>query len=535
MIDKDKEFKFIKPGEIRTRFAPSPTGSFHVGNARTALFNFLFSRKKQGRVVLRIEDTDKQRSTLENEKSLMETLKWLGIEWDEGPDVSGDYGPYRQSQRLKIYEKYLKKLLEQGKAYYCFCSQEELEAQRQYQMSIGQAPTYNGKCKELSKQEVEKSLEQGRGAIIRFKTPAKKIVFEDLVKGKIEVDTSLIGDFSISKNLNSPLYNFACVVDDFEMKISHVIRGDDHVSNTPKQILLYQALDLAIPKFGHLPMVLAPDKSKLSKRKHGNVAVEDFRKMGYLPETIINFLAFLGWNPGIEREIYSMASLIKEFSLERVKKSGAIFNIKRLDYLNGFYIRQKSLQDLTQKCLVYFIQANLIEPVFESKEKVPDLTGIFGKEIIQKFTITETKQEIDFESLKKIIALYQGRLKKLSEITELTDYFFKEKLDYSKELLKWKEQSKQDIVSVLDKLEQVLSKTENKDWNKENLEKILLTQAAEWGRGIQTQDRGYFLWPFRTALTGKKASAEPFNIAEILGKQKTLKRIKEAKELISRK
>ena len=531
MIDKEKEFKFIKPGEIRTRFAPSPTGSFHMGNARTALFNFLFARNQQGKVILRIEDTDKERSTIENEKALIEVLKWLGINWDEGPDIEGDFGPYRQSKRSEIYKKYLKKLLEQGRAYYCFCAQEELEAQRQYQMSIGQSPTYNGKCRELSKQEVEKSLKQGRGAIIRFKTPAKKIVFEDLVKGKIEIDTSLIGDFSIAKNINSPLYNFACVIDDFEMKISHVIRGDDHVSNTPKQILLYEALDLAIPKFGHLPMVLATDKSKLSKRKHGNVAVEDFKEMGYLPQALVNFLAFLGWNPGTEREIYSMPSLIKEFSLERVRKSGAIFNIKRLDFLNGFYIRQKPIAKLTEQCISYLINSNLIKPIFKSEQIMPDLIGYFGKEIVQKYIITETKQEIDFESLKKIVSLYQERLKKLSEIAELTDYFFKEKLDYKKELLKWKSQSEQDIVSVLDRLEQILSKIEDKDWNKGNLEKILLTQAAEWGTGIQTQDKGYFLWPFRAALTGKKASAEPFNIAEILGKQKTLKRIREAREL----
>ena len=488
MIDKDKEFKFIKPGEIRTRFAPSPTGSFHMGNARTALFNFLFARNQQGKVILRIEDTDKERSTIENEKALIEVLKWLGINWDEGPDIEGDFGPYRQSKRSEIYKKYLKKLLEQGRAYYCFCAQEELEAQRQYQMSIGQSPTYNGKCRELSKQEVEKSLKQGRGAIIRFKTPAKKIVFEDLVKGKIEIDTSLIGDFSIAKNINSPLYNFACVIDDFEMKISHVIRGDDHVSNTPKQILLYEALDLAIPKFGHLPMVLATDKSKLSKRKHGNVAVEDFKEMGYLPQALVNFLAFLGWNPGTEREIYSMASLVKEFSLEKVQKAGAVFNIKRLDYLNGFYIRNKSIKRLAEICQPYLPQA---DPGY----------------------------------IEKIVAMYQERLKKLSEISELTDFFFKEKLEYDKKLLKWKDMSDKEITQSLDKLEKILFKIDKGDWDKENLEKILMPEAEKVG------DRGYLLWPFRVALTGKDASAGPFEIAEILGKEKTLKRLKEARGL----
>lgn len=529
---KDDDFKLKKPGEIRTRFAPSPTGSFHIGNARTALFNFLFSRNQQGRVILRIEDTDEERSTPENEKNLIEILKWLGIDWDEGPDIGGDYGPYRQSERLEIYQKYLKKLLEQGSAYYCFCLENDLEAQRQYLMSLGKPPIYNGKCHNLPEKTIKKYLEEGRPSIIRFKTSSKKIVFEDLVKDRVEIDADVIGDFSIARNLKSPLYNFACAIDDFEMKISHVIRGDDHLSNTPKQILIYEALGLSIPKFGHLPMVLAPDKSKLSKRKHGNVTVEDFKEQGYLPEALVNFLAFLGWNPGTEREIYSMASLIKEFSLERVKKSGAIFNIKRLDYLNGFYIRQKALEDLAQKCLPYFIEAGLIEPIFESKEKVPDLTGIFGKKIVLNYAIKETKEKINFDYLAGVVSLYQERLKNLSEIVELTDYFFKEKLDYQKDLLKWKNQTNNDVLSVLDKLEKILSKIKDGDWNKQNLENILLTSAAEWGRAhFQTEDRGYVLWPFRMALTGKKASAEPFDIAEILGKQKTLKRIKQAKEL----
>ena len=528
MPDSEKDFKFIKPGEIRTRFAPSPTGFLHIGNARTFLFNFLFTRSQKGRIILRIEDTDKQRSKPEHEQDIIQLLKWLGIDWDEGPDIGGNYGPYRQSERLEIYKKYLEKLLKEGKAYYCFCSQEDLEVQKQYLMSIGKAPVYNGKCAQLPKETIKKYLDKGRESIIRFKAPSQKIVFEDLVKGSIETESSIIGDFSIAKDLSSPLYNFSCVIDDFEMKISHVIRGDDHVSNTPKQILLQQALGFTTPRYAHLPMVLAPDKSKLSKRKHGKItSVESFKQEGYLAQTMVNFLAFLGWNPGTEREIFSINSLIKEFSLERVKKGGAIFNIKRLDYLNGFYIRQKSLEDLTQKCLAYFVEANLIEPIFESKEKVPNLTGIFGKEIIQKFLITETKEEIDFESIKKIISLYQERLKKLSEIPGLTDFFFKEELQYTKELLKWKDQSDEEIFSTLDALGRVLSKVDEGNWTKENLEKSILAEAQ-----ILNQNRGYLLWPLRTAVTGKKASAGPFEIAEVLGKNKTLKRIEQAQKFI---
>ncbi len=338
----EEDFKFRKPGgEVRTRFAPSPTGFLHIGSARTTLFNYLFAKKNHGSFILRIEDTDVERSKPEYERDIMDSLRWLGIEWDEGPDIGGDYESYRQSQRGEIYRKYLEKLLAEDRAYYCFCSEEELEAQRQYQMSIGETPRYSGKCAQLSPKEVKKYLSEGKTHIIRFKVPAKKVKFNDLVRGELEFDAGLIGDFAIAKNLEIPLYNFAVVVDDFEMKISHVIRGEDHLSNTPKQILLQETLALPTPKYAHLPLILGPDRSKLSKR-HEAVAISEYQRQGYLPETLINFMAFLGWNPGEEREIYSLPSLIKEFSLERVQKGGAVFNINRLDFLNGFYIRQRS-------------------------------------------------------------------------------------------------------------------------------------------------------------------------------------------------
>lgn len=401
------EFKFQTPGAVRTRFAPSPTGFLHIGSARTALFNYLFAKKNEGVFILRIENTDQERSKPEYEKDIMETLSWLGIEWDEGPILSlqnqkskiksqternetrrsknkvlfssqselqqemkqslndhqkyiGDYGPYRQSERREIYTKYLKTLLAEDRAYYCFCSEEEIEAQRQYQLSIGQPPHYSGKCSRLTKEETDKLFKEGKPAVIRFRTPVKKVQFNDLIKGEIEFDTTLLGDFVIAKNLSSPLYNFACVVDDFEMKISHVIRGEEHISNTPKQILLQEALNLPSPKYAHLPMILAPDRSKLSKR-YGAVGISEFKKEGYLPEALVNFVAFLGWNPGGDREIYSMNSLIKEFSLSRIQKGGAVFNIKKLDFLNGFYIRQKSIDKLVELCLPYFLESNFIE------------------------------------------------------------------------------------------------------------------------------------------------------------------------------
>ncbi len=494
-----EEFKFRKPGEIRTRFAPSPTGFLHVGSSRTALFNHLFAKKNKGSFVLRIEDTDTERSDPKFEKDILENLKWLGIDWDEGPDIEGDYGPYRQSQRLEIYTKYLEELLDNDKAYYCFCSEEELEAQRQYQMSQGLAPKYSGKCADLDKETVKRYLVEGKPSVIRFRIASKKVSFDDLIRGKVEFDTGLMGDTVIAKNLNTPLYNFAVVIDDFEMKISHVIRGEEHISNTPKQILLHEALGLPQPKYAHMPMILAPDRSKLSKR-YGATAVSEYKKEGYLPEALVNFMAFLGWNPGDEREIYSMNSLVKEFTLENVQKSGAVFNVKKLDFLNGFYIRQRSPEKLTELCLPYFIEAGLVAE--------------------------EKGEKFDLNLLQKIVSIYQGRLKKISEIVELTGFFFKENIVYDKSLLKWKEMSDKEIKNSLDKLEKILSKIKIGDWNKENLENALLPEAEKIG------DRGSLLWPLRAALTGKEASAGPFEIAEILGREKTLKRIKQAKELL---
>ncbi|HXK31960.1 MAG: glutamate--tRNA ligase [Candidatus Nealsonbacteria bacterium RBG_13_38_11] len=489
MISED--FKFIKPGEVRTRIAPSPTGHFHIGSARTALFNYLFSKKHEGIFVLRIEDTDQERSSAEFEKDIMESLKWLGLNWDEGPDTEEKYGPYRQSQRTDIYKKYMEKLIAEDKVYYCFCSEQDLEAERQYQMSQGLAPHYSGQCASLDKKTVKKYLDEEKPSIIRFRIAQKKVAFEDLIRGHLEFDASLMGDMVIAKSLDSPLYNFAAVIDDFEMKISHIIRGEDHISNTPKQILLQEALDFPQPLYAHLPLILGENRTKMSKRE-GSASVHDFRKEGYLPEALINFMAFLGWNPGDEREIYSLPSLIKEFSLEKIQKGGAIFNIKKLDFLNGFYIRQRSPEKLAELCLPYLAAAGL--PI---------------------------KTESD--DLVKIVSLYRERLKKLSEIVELADFFFKDKLDYEKDMLKWKEMSDKEIKGSLDKTEKLLSKIG--EWRKEKLEEVLLEEAEK------TNNRGAVLWPLRVALTAKEASAGPFEIAEILGKEKTLKRIKEAKEL----
>lgn len=512
MIAKKEE------NRIRTRFAPSPTGPLHIGSVRTALFNYLFARKNKGDFVLRIEDTDKERSKEEWESQLMKSLEWFGLNWDEGPMMSeqqkidlgnhvvnylGSHAPYRQSERTGIYKKYLQKLIDAGQAYFCFCTKEELDAQKQYLMSIGEPPVYQGKCRDLPKEKAEEYLKEGKNCVIRFKTPENlKISFIDLIRGKIEFDSSVLGDFVIAKDPENPLYNFTCVVDDAEMEISHVIRGEEHVSNTPKQIVLIRALGLEEPVYAHLPLILNTQKKKMSKRE-GKTSVTEYIEEGYLPEALINFIALLGWNPGTEREIFSLDELIAEFSLEKIQKAGAVFNLEKLNWLNGAYLRKKSLKDLTLDCLPYLEKAGFIESVS-----------------LDLFRIKETKEEVSLDWLEKVVSLYQERLKKLSEIVELVDYFFKKEPDYPKELLRWKQMSDKEVVEALNACLRVISGL--KDFKADNLQEDLFKEAEKTG------DRGNLLWPLRVSLTGKKSSAGPMEIAEVLGKEKTTERIKKA-------
>jgi nondiscriminating glutamyl-tRNA synthetase len=533
MIKKESQIE----DRIRVRLAPSPTGFLHIGTARVGLFNFLFARKHNGCFIIRIEDTDEERSRPVFEKDILEGLRWLSISWDEGPslekgqDYKGNYGPYRQSERRDIYEKYIKKLLEEDKAYYCFCPKEELEKHREYMMSIGRAPAYSGKCRELSKEEIEKNLAEKKPYIIRFKTPSKKIIFTDLIRDKVEFDSGSFGDFSIAKDERNPLYNLAVAIDDFEMKITHVIRGEDHISNTPKQILLQEALNIPSVEYVHLPLILGEDRSKLSKR-HGAVSINEYKEEGYLSESLVNIMALLGWNPGTDREIFSLPSLVKEFSLDRCQKGGAILNKKRLDWINGFYIKKSSLEKITELCIPYLVRDGLIEEIennygnlnFPNNSNSPKELKLF-KEKKRKFRIIDTKEAVDVKWIEKIIALYHERLKKISEITELTDFFFKEKLNYSANLLIWKNATEEETIEAIKALERKINKIESNKFNQENIKNEIMPEAEEKG------DRGKVLWPFRVALSGKKASAGPFEIAEVLGKEKVLKRLKQAKEL----
>jgi len=332
--------------EIRVRFAPSPTGPLHIGGARSALFNYLLARRNKGKFILRIEDTDLERSSRESERNILDSLKWLGIDWDEGPDVGGPYGPYRQTERLEKYREFAERLLQAGQAYYCYCTEEEIEARRQEFISRGELPRYNGRCSNLTEEERQEFIKQGRKPAVRFRVPHdQEIVINDLVRGQVTFESNGIGDFVIVKSDGIPTYNFAVVVDDYLMKISHVIRAEEHLSNTPRQVLLYRALGLPEPQFAHISLILGEDRSKMSKR-HGATSVIQYQELGYLPEALVNFLALLGWSPEGEEEILSKEDLIMKFSLDRVAKNPAVFDQEKLYWLNGMYIRQSSMERL---------------------------------------------------------------------------------------------------------------------------------------------------------------------------------------------
>lgn len=467
---------------VRVRFAPSPTGSLHLGGARTALFNWLFAKQHNGQFILRIEDTDAERSDIKYEESIIQGLRWLGLFWDEGPDIGGNFGPYKQSERLDIYEKYLKKLIDEEKAYYCFCSKEELEADRQAMLSQGLAPKYGGRCRHIGREETGKRLKKGESTVIRFKTPSVEIEFNDLIRGKITVNAETIGDLVIAKNLRSPLFIFAGTVDDYEMKITHIIRGEDHLPNTPKQILLQKTLGFDEIKYAHLPLILAPDRSKMSKR-YMETSLLEFKIQGYLAETIVNFLAFLGWHPKNDREIFSLDELIQEFDIKRVQKSGAVFNVEKLEWLNAQYIK--------------------------------NIDSVSLAEQLKDFIPAEWRDKKDL--LIKALHIEKERMKKLNDFKELADFFF-ELPNYDANILKWKEMTNELIIKNLKLLINEIDKISETEFNKNTFEADILTLA-------ETIGRGELLWPLRAALSGKSASPGPFDIMEALGKKETLRRI----------
>ena len=488
-----------KKENIRTRFAPSPTGFLHIGSLRTALFSYMYSKQHGGKFILRIEDTDAKREVEGAIEMIYGNLKWAGIKHDEGPDIGGPYGPYIQSQRLKIYKEYTDKLVEDNNGYYCFCSEETLEKMREEQIDKKQIPKYDRRCLNLSSDEVKEKLKSGAMFTLRMKIPDNRVIeIEDIVRGKISFNTNELDDQILLKSDGYPTYHLAVVVDDHLMKISHVTRSEEWLSSTPKHILLYEYFGWETPKWAHFPLILNSDKTKMSKRK-GDVSVEDYIKKGYLPEATINFLAFLGWNPGTEKEIYSIRELIKDFSLEKVHKSGAVFNIDKLDWLNSYYLKKMSLEELTKRII----------PFLEN-------SGFIGR------------NDYNIEYIKKIVSLEQPRLKKLSEIGERSSFFFKDP-QYSSELLVWRDMLFKDVSSSLNVSLESLSKISGNDFNRKNLETTLLKEAER----AKNKDKGRLLWPLRVALTGLEKSPSPFEVLEILGKAISLKRVETAIKKLS--
>ena len=483
---------------IRVRFAPSPTGSLHVGGARTAVFNWLFARGQNGKFILRIEDTDKSRSTMDAVRTIIAGLEWLGLDWDEGPNVGGDLGPYHQAERLPIYKEYAEKLLAEGKAYKCFCTPEELTAMRKEQEAKKQAPKYDGRCRNLPPEEVKKLEKEGKPSVLRFKIPTQgTTVIDDLVRGKVEFKNKLLDDFVIIKSDGFPTYNFAATVDDNLMKITHVIRGEDHLSNTPKQILVYQAFGFPLPKFAHIPMILGKDRSKLSKR-HGATAVTDYEKLGYLPEAMLNYLARLGWGYGDE-EIFSREDLIKKFSLDRVVKTPAIFNTEKLDWLNGHYIR-KSLP-----------------------ERIADLAEPFLMEAYTEIKKLET-EKVGLNYVIRVVKCLQDRLRVIPDIVPLSEYFFKDVTEYEKKTAE-KHFKDPNVPEILKKLKDKLSALKKFDYP--GIESAFKGLAEELNVKL-----GVIIHPTRLALTGKKVSPGIYEVVDILGKEKVLARLDAALEYL---
>ena len=347
--------------KLKVRFAPSPTGPFHIGGARSALFNWLVARHADGTFLVRIEDTDLKRSTKESEENIKDSLKWLGMNWDEGIDVGGPHGPYRQTERLDLYKKEVQRLLDEGKAYYCYCSAEELEASRKAQLDAGKTPIYDEHCRHLTEEEKAKYEAEGRKPVVRLKVRKDGVfAFDDMVRGHVEFQAAGVGDFIIMKSDGIPVYNFAVVIDDAFMEVTHVIRAEEHLSNTPRQLAIYEALGYKPPKFGHISLILGEDHKKMSKR-HGATSVTEYRNMGYLPEAVVNYLALLGWTPKGEQEIFTEEELIKQFSMKRVSSNDAVFDINKLNWINFQYMKKLDADQLYDLIFPFLVKAGYVE------------------------------------------------------------------------------------------------------------------------------------------------------------------------------
>jgi len=477
--------------QVRVRYAPSPTGHLHIGNARTALFNYLFAKHTGGKFVIRIEDTDQKRNVEGGELSQLRYLKWLGIDWDESIDVGGDYGPYRQMERLDLYQSYANDLLDRGLAYKCYMTEEELEAEREEQRAKGQVPKYSGKHRNLTKEQIEAFEKEGREPSIRIRVPDHvTYTFHDLVKGKIVFESSDFGDWVIMKKDGTPTYNFAVAIDDHLMKISHVLRGEDHISNTPKQMMVYQAFDWEIPTFAHMTLIVNEERKKLSKRdEHVIQFIEQYDELGYLPEALFNFIALLGWSPKGEEELFSKEAFIDIFDPERLSTSPAVFDTNKLKWMNNQYIKKSSEERIIHLALPYLIKAGKVEE-----------------------NMSEEKKKWTYE----LIKLYKDQLSYGAEIVELTELFFKEDIDYR--------DSDMDILKqdhVADMLTFFKAEIEAlAEFSPDQIKQA--TKATQ--KGTNNKGKKLFM-PIRVAVTGQQHGPELPNAIYLLGKETVLSRL----------
>ena len=491
-----EEVRFVSG--VRVRFAPSPTGYLHIGGARTALFNWLFARHTGGTFVLRVEDTDADRTIMDSAEKMMESFRWLGLTWDEGPGVGGEHGPYFQSQRRDLYRKYASVLLEKGEAYRCYCTPDELKIRREQARTSGRFSGYDGRCRGLSEGEIRAFEAQGRKPALRLKTPLSGVtVVRDLIHGDVSFANEEISDFVIMKSDGFPTYNFACVVDDHLMGITHVIRADEHLSNTPKQLMIYRAFGWAPPEFAHVPMILAPDRSKLSKR-HGAQSVEEFKEEGYLPEAILNYVALLGWTPpDPSQEILSLEEMVREFDLKRISATPAVYDVTKLAWMNGYYMRTIDLDRLTGLYADFAVRASLLR----------------REEITEKWPW-----------LKKVVSSLRERTRTLAEMVKASVYFFEDPHEFDRAGVE-KYFRDRATTGMLRKCVDVL-KTNDK-FDALSLEACYRRFAEKEGLKASA-----IIHPTRLALTGRTAGPGLFEIMEILGKDVVVRRMERAAEMV---
>ncbi len=478
--------------QVRVRFAPSPTGHLHIGGARSALFNYLFARNQGGKFIVRIEDTDQARNVEAAQEKLLESMKWLGIEWDESVDVGGEFGPYRCMERLDIYKKYIQQLLDSGKAYYCYMTEEESEKEREEQLARGETPKYSGRDRNLTPEQRENYENEGRKPVVRFRVPDnKEVVVDDAIRGRVSFDTDGIGDFIIARRDGIPMYNFAVVIDDHLMEISHVIRGEEHLSNSPRQVLLYEAFDWETPKFAHASLILNQDRQKMSKRDESIIQfVEQYRELGYLPEALVNFLALLGWSPVGEEEIFSKQQLIEQFSLERVSKAPAVFDTQKLEWMNNQYMKIAEADKVVELALPHLVSSG-------------------------KLAVDMNPQQLTWA--RDLILLHQEKMSCGAEIVELTELFFKTEIEYNEEakvIL-----SEEQVPVVLSEFNTQLSALQT--FTAEDIKAA--TKATQKATGYKGKQ---LFMPIRVATTGQSHGPDLPQTISLLGKEIVLNRLK---------